>query len=139
MGLTTRTSPYTPGVPEYLLLEKINEYPVNTNYTSPSVQHPERFLFDLSTPCSLPVSRRCSRQAAKCLRPANIPVLLGGENRPMTPPSKHPGAARRSRSPQRPMPPPSKHPGAARRSRSLYRNARKLLPYLCDWEYGAGG
>lgn len=26
----------------------------------------------------LPVSRRCSRLAAKCLRPAGIPVLLGG-------------------------------------------------------------
>ena len=46
---------------------------------STSVQHPERFVFDLSTLCGLPVSRRCSRQAAKCLCPANILVLLGGE------------------------------------------------------------
>ena len=42
------------------------------------VQHPERHLFDLSTLRNLPVSRRCGRQAAKYLRPANIPVLLGG-------------------------------------------------------------
>ena len=44
----------------------------------------------------------------------------------MAPPSKHPGAARQSRSPHRLMPLPSKHPGGARRSRN--RNARKLSP-----------
>ena len=43
-----------------------------------SVQHPERLVFDLSTLYGLPVSRRCSRQAAKWHRPASIPVLLGG-------------------------------------------------------------
>ena len=45
--------------------------------TFTSVQHPERLLFDLSTLRSLAVSRRCRRQAAKCLRPVSIPVLLG--------------------------------------------------------------
>ena len=42
-----------------------------------SVQHPERLVFDLSTLYSLPVSRRCSRQAAKWHCPASIPVVLG--------------------------------------------------------------
>lgn len=48
----------------------------------------------------LPVSRRCSRKAAKW-----------------------------SRSPHRPMPLPSKHPGVARQSRSRRCNARKLSPF----------
>ena len=43
-----------------------------------SIKHPERPVFDLLTLCGLPVSRRCRRQAAKCLRPASTPVLLGG-------------------------------------------------------------
>ena len=47
-------------------------------FATPSVQHPERLVFDLSTLYGLPVSRRCSRQAAKWLRPASIPVLLDG-------------------------------------------------------------
>lgn len=44
-----------------------------------SVQHPERFVSGLSPLCRLPISRRCSRQVADCLRPAGIPVLLGRE------------------------------------------------------------
>ena len=48
--------------------------------------------------------------------------------RQVPPPSKHPGAARRSRRPHCPMPPPSKHAGAARRSQNLHCNARNLSP-----------
>ena len=42
-------------------------------YTA-SVQHPERLVSDISTLCGL----HCSRQAAKRISPASIPVLLSG-------------------------------------------------------------
>ena len=67
-----------------------------------SVRLPACPLCYLSTLCGLPVSRRCSKWAAKEPRPAGIPVLLGGA-----------GAS----TPQR----------------------QEALPYLCDWECGAGG
>ena len=45
---------------------------------SSSIQYPKRSLFYLLTLCGLPVSRRCRRQAANCLRSVSPPVLLGG-------------------------------------------------------------
>lgn len=65
------------------------------------LQHPERLLLDLSTlsVCSLPVSQRCSEQAAKCLRPAYIPVLLGGAGAHRNPRKLHRGRRRQSERP----------------------------------------
>lgn len=36
------------------------------------------------------------------------------------------------------MPPPTMHPRAAGQSWRLHCNAKKLSPYLCDWENVAG-
>ena len=53
------------------LLQSLGWKPAN-------VKPQERLPFDLLTLSGLPVSRRCCREAAKCPRPACIPVLLGG-------------------------------------------------------------
>ena len=49
---------------------------------------------------------------------------------------RYPGAA----ADRPPKAPPSKYPGAAKRSRSLISAMPgEAFPYLCDWEHGAGG
>ncbi len=67
----------------------------------PSIQPLEQLLFNLSILSVLPIFR-CSKLAAKYLRPEFISVMLGREGA-YTP------------------------------------HHREALPYLHDWEHGAGG